>query len=144
MELYENEEKEYEGNRVHVKKLIELFHEHCCKDQPNNNDNNNKNIASTTTSTLPTSNKEDKLHTFHCMSDRLTYKMVKEYQGKSSTLKNDMRSFVRVRSKRDVQNGKITYLDVPDQKDELLVTLIHLRNKAITSKVHEASRALPV
>ena len=136
--LFEAEEKEYGNNKVCEMKLVTLFEEVQRKEIENNDEDTN-----TSASTLPTS-RECSTNTFNCMCNRLTYHMVKGYKGKVTILKCDMKAFIRVRSERLVRNGKITYLNVPDLKDDLLVKLVHIRNIAITSKVHEVPPALPI
>ena len=137
LRLYENEDKEYERNKLCEMKLMALYDEHSHQQQNHGNHN-----TSTTISNLSTHNNEH-LVSFPCMSDRLTYNMMKEYKGKINMLKCDIKSFVRVRSDRTVRNGKITYLHIPDLKDDLLKKLIELRNTDIKEKVHNAPPVMP-
>ena len=135
--LFEAEEKEYESNKVCEMKLMCLFEELQNKEIECNHDD-----TSITTSRLPTFSENN--NTFDCMCNRLTYNMVKGYKGKVTMLKCDMKSFVRVRSERLIRNGKISYLNVPDLKEDLLLQLIQVRNTAKTNRVHEAPPALPI
>ena len=137
LRLYENEDKEYERNKLCEMKLMALYDEHSHQQQNHGNHN-----TSTTISNLSTHN-EEHLVSFPCVSDRLTYNMMKEYKGKINMLKCDIKSFVRVRSDRTVRNGKITYLHIPDLKDDLLKKLIELRNTDIKEKVHNAPPVMP-
>ena len=55
-----------------------------------------------------------------------------------------MKSFVRVRSDRNLtQNGKITYINIPDLKDNLMKRLIELRNTDIRDKVYAVPPVMP-
>ena len=94
--MHENEEREYEANRLCEIKLIRLFDEYCDKTdaaKPN---------SDTTTSTLQSTPNSDCNSTFSCISDMLTYNMLKTYKGHINILKSDMKSFVRVRSDRNL------------------------------------------
>ena len=135
--LFEAEEKEYESNKVCEMKLICLFEEIQNKEIECNHDD-----TSITTSRLPTFSENN--NTFDGMCNRLTYNMVKGYKGKVTMLKCDMKSFVRVCSERLIRNGKFSYLNVPDLKEDLLLQLIQVRNTAKTNRVHEAPPALPI
>ena len=137
LRLYENEDKEYERNKLCEMKLMALYDEHSHQLQNHGNPN-----TTITISNLSTPNKEH-LVSFPCVSDRLTYNMMKEYKGKINMLMCDIILFVRVRSDRTVRNGKITYLHIPDLKDDLFKKLIELRNTDIKEKVHNAPPIMP-
>ena len=71
------------------------------------------------------------------MCDRITYDMINSYSGKIKITKPELKSFVRVRSNRKVTVGKITYLQVPDNKDQLLRKLVAFRTKQVNPKVYK-------
>ena len=135
--LHEAEQKEYNNNKVCELKLLSLYNDHICKLQLRKEMEN-------TTASIPSTHKEH-IHTlFSSMSDRITYKIVKEYKGKDNILKCDLKAFVRVRSERMVRNGKVTYQNVSDRKEELLVQLIEMRNAAVKQRIHGAAPELPI
>ena len=69
--------------------------------------------------------------------------MVKQYKGKINILKSDLKSFVQVWSKKFIWNSKITYLNVPDLKDGLLVWLVDTCNHVVKYRVHNERPILP-
>lgn len=133
---FETEDKIYEGNKVCEMKLMAIFDELCFQQSMDNS-----NTDTSAASMLPPHN--EKIDTFNCMADKLTYSMVKNYKGKINLLKTDMKSFVRVRSDRVIRNGKITYISIPDLKDELLKKLIEFRTKDVADKAHKVRPLLP-
>ena len=133
---FETEDKIYEGNKVCEMKLMAIFDELCFQQSMDNS-----NTDTSAASMLPPNN--EKIDTFNCMADKLTYSMVKNYKGKINLLKTDMKSFVRVRSDRVIRNGKITYISIPDLKDELLKKLIEFRTKDVADKAHKVRPLLP-
>ena len=78
------------------------------------------------------------------MSNSLTYEMVKNYQGNIHLLRADLKSFVHARSERTVQGDKITYIDVPELKNNLILKLIEMRNHDVKTKVHTTRPLAPV
>ena len=77
------------NNKVCELKLLSLYNDHICKLQLCKEMEN-------TTASIPSTHKEH-IHTlFSSMSDRITYKIVKEYKGKDNILKCDLKAFVRV------------------------------------------------
>ena len=137
MNLYENEEKEYERNKVCEKKLIDLYNEYINKE--NQALVNNSNTPTTSTSPI----QSEHAQSFSSLLNKLTYPMVKDHNGRTNILKCNMKSFVRVCSERTVKNGKITYLNVPELKDDLLKKLIELSNLEPNNKVHNTLPILP-
>ena len=136
LSLYQLEEKEYETNKSCEMKLMSLYDEHIYKTTL---DTDNTTVTTTSTTSAP----KESFSSFTSMADMLTYTIVKEYKGKINILKCDLKAFVRVRSNRTIKKGKITYLNVPDLKELLLVKAIGMCCNTVKERFYKERPAPP-
>ena len=63
--------------------------------------------------------------------------------GNIKITKPELKSFVRVRSNRKATAGKVTYLQVPDNKDQFMHKIEELRTKQVNPRFYKNKPAQP-
>ena len=78
---------------------------------------------------------------FDKIRHKLTMEILKQNAG--DVLKNELRAFVRVRSKRCIRRGKVSFLDVPSKKESLLDKCVSLKDHPFTYRIQPNAPVLP-
>ena len=56
----------------------------------------------------------------------------------------ELSSFVKVRSKRAIRGGRITFFDVPKTKEKLIKRFLELRSEQVVDPLFDSVPSLPV
>ena len=118
--LYETEKEIYNKNEETEKLLVSIYTTWKNKETNTNN--------------LPTIN-ETIVTSFQYLRGKITYDIIKDSLSK---LHNDkLKDFVHTRSERSVsKGGKVTYLNVPNNKKDLVDKLLEMHTTACKDRVH--------
>ena len=118
LKLYQNENDLYEMNKKCEEKLLRMMKMHMTKQH---------NVKAS----KPSTNHETL--TFDDVCEGLTYAIVEG--NKSQIRSEEAKSFVRVRSKVNMQRGRLAYHGVPTLKDEVLRRLVDLKESMVYKRL---------
>ena len=139
LKLYEAEDNEYNLNTICESKLVEIV-----------NDNVIATQGDTSNSSVVNTNRNDSNGpadgSFSSLSGKVSSEMIVNYRGKVKITKNEMKGFVRVRSRRKATAAKITYLQIPDKKLDLQNKMVDLCGNGVqvNERVYTKKPTLPV
>ena len=116
-QLFESESETYELNKICEHKLSEIVVQSFL------DVNNGTSEQSTSTETYLS---------FDVVSNSITYALLRDKGDKIPN--REYVAFIRVRSKAIVRGGKLSYLNVPSRKDQLMSRLVQLRNEPVNAR----------
>ena len=125
---YQFEEEEMKLNEKCERKLIEIIVKSCTPDEMLQYSNQSTNANSE----IP----------FERVKSKVTIDLIQDHS--STFLKNELRAFVRVRSKRSIRRGKVNFADVPSKKQLLIQKCVSIKNKGYTNRLESIAPVRPV